>query len=238
MDAGDGLAAGSKRPPPAADTLMSYELVRHQVQRRLHVEKISTDAIQSLVPDVEFRLFQLLQEADRFRRRCRRSKLLPEDINSACRLLNVDPLYGFCSSSASLAQVVAKAHGGSSSDPAQAVLSLEDVLDAALPPCPLEPSLRPHWLAANGVQPIIEENPSQPPAAQHAPAPAAPAPLRASASASASAPLSFPAPAPAPAPAADAAATKDVSQELFLFFEKVHACASPHPPAAADVCDT
>ncbi len=77
---------------PQAETLMSYELVRHQVQRRLHVEKISTDAIHALVPDVEFRLFQLLQEADRFRRRCRRSKLLPEDINSACRMLNVDPL--------------------------------------------------------------------------------------------------------------------------------------------------
>jgi hypothetical protein len=78
---------------PQSETLMSYELVRHQVQRRLHVEKISTDAIHALVPDVEFRLFQLLQEADRFRRRCRRSKLLPEDINSACRMLNVDPLY-------------------------------------------------------------------------------------------------------------------------------------------------
>ena len=46
---------------PQAETLMSYELVRHQVQRRLHVEKISTDAIHALVPDVEFRLFQLLQ---------------------------------------------------------------------------------------------------------------------------------------------------------------------------------
>jgi hypothetical protein len=78
--------------PSQSATLMSYELVRHQVQRRLHVEKISTEAIHALVPDVEFRLFQLLQEADRFRRRCRRSKLLPEDINSACRMLNVDPL--------------------------------------------------------------------------------------------------------------------------------------------------
>jgi hypothetical protein len=78
--------------PSQTATLMSYELVRHQVQRRLHVEKISTEAIHALVPDVEFRLFQLLQEADRFRRRCRRSKLLPEDINSACRMLNVDPL--------------------------------------------------------------------------------------------------------------------------------------------------
>jgi hypothetical protein len=86
-DRGKGAAA------PQAETLMSYELVRHQVQRRLHVEKISTDAIHALVPDVEFRLFQLLQEADRFRRRCRRSKLLPEDINSACRMLNVEPLY-------------------------------------------------------------------------------------------------------------------------------------------------
>ena len=46
---------------PQVETLMSYELVRHQVQRRLHVEKISTDAIHALVPDVEFRLFQLLQ---------------------------------------------------------------------------------------------------------------------------------------------------------------------------------
>jgi hypothetical protein len=139
--------------------------------------------------------------------------------------------YGFCSSSASLAQVVAKAQSsGSSSDSARAVLSLEDVLDAPLPPCPLEPSLRAHWLAVNGVQPVIEENPSEPTgAAPLAAAPAhAPAPQISSA---APAPASAPAPtsASACAPAPDAAATKDVSQELFLFFEKV-GLPPPHAP--------
>ena len=128
--------------------------------------------------------------------------------------------YGFSSSSASLAQVASKVQLGSSSgDASRTVLSLEDVLDAPLPPCPLEPSLRAHWLAANGVQPVIEENPSQsstaPPAAAAATA-AASALLTAS---SAPAPH-IPAPASATA-ASDASATKDVSQELFLFFEKV-----------------
>ncbi len=50
-------AKSSAAPPP--ETLMSYELVRHQIQRRLHFEKISQDAIHALVPDVEFRLFQV-----------------------------------------------------------------------------------------------------------------------------------------------------------------------------------
>ncbi len=93
------------------------------------------------------------------------------------------------------------------------------MLDAPLPPCPLEPSLRAHWLAANGVQPVIEENPSEP-TQQPATAPSAAAPQPQPVVAAAAA--KFPAPAPAPAAApSDAAATKDVSQELFLFFEKV-----------------
>ncbi len=106
------------------------------------------------------------------------------------------------------------------------MLSLEDVLDAPLPPCPLEPSLRAHWLAANGLQPVIEENPSLDPAA-HATAPAASV-AAAEPLAAASAPH-VPAPAPV-APAADAAASKDVSQELFLFFEKVRHLPRPASP--------
>ncbi len=125
--------------------------------------------------------------------------------------------YGFCSSSASLAQVVAKAQSsGSSSDAARTVLSLEDVLDAPLPPCPLEPSLRAHWLAVNGVQPVIEENPSETTTPQTLPPP--PLALPAHPQPSSTQP---PPPFPAPAAAPDTVATKDVSQELFLFFEKV-----------------
>lgn len=61
MSSESGRRSTVSATQPQVETLMSYELVRHQVQRRLHVEKISTDAIHALVPDVEFRLFQLLQ---------------------------------------------------------------------------------------------------------------------------------------------------------------------------------
>jgi transcription initiation factor TFIID subunit 6 len=132
------------------------------------------------------------------------------------------PRYGFCSSSASLAHVTSKAQAQSSSltDAARTILSLEDVLDAPLPPCPLEPSLRAHWLAASGVQPLTEENQSAPDAAPAMKAAATTSNAAAVSDVPSAAASNFPAPPPAAA-LADAAAPKDVSQELFLFFEKV-----------------
>jgi hypothetical protein len=36
----------------------------------------------------------------------------------------------------------------------------DDFATASLPPCPLKPSINLHWLAVNGVQPSIAENPT------------------------------------------------------------------------------
>jgi hypothetical protein len=40
-------------------------------------------------------------------------------------------------------------------------LTFQDLMDAPLPKCPREPSLAAHWLAIEGVQPAIRQNPSE-----------------------------------------------------------------------------
>ncbi len=61
----------------------------------IDIPKLSTEAARALAPDVEYRLREVIQEALKFAKHCKRQKLTTEDINNALRLRNVEPMYGF-----------------------------------------------------------------------------------------------------------------------------------------------
>lgn len=61
----------------------------------LGVESISEEVSITVIEDAEYRLRQLLQEAVKFMRNSKRTKLLPKDINSALRLENMEPIFGY-----------------------------------------------------------------------------------------------------------------------------------------------
>jgi hypothetical protein len=92
-------------------------------------------------------------------RHSKRDRLLPEDINNALRLRNVEPLYGFSSAEEPLQFV--KATGTNDLFYIEdRELDFNEVINGPLPPCPLDTSLTAHWLAVEGVQPAIRQNPS------------------------------------------------------------------------------
>lgn len=97
------------------------------------------------------------QEAQKFARHAKRTYLTPEDVNLALKMRNVQPIYGL-SSSTDPARFV-KAAGFEdvfyAKDP---VLKMEDALETPLEPQPWDAGLRIHWLAVDGVQPVIPEN--------------------------------------------------------------------------------
>jgi transcription initiation factor TFIID subunit 6 len=113
----------------------------------------------TLVTLVEEHLSQLIQQADSVKRHCKRARLCETeydrvstrrrlhaaDINMALQMQNSEKLYG---------NVIP-----SKMDPATPV-NLRDFLQQPLPAAPSEVGLRMHWLAVDGVQPDIPQNPA------------------------------------------------------------------------------
>eukprot|EP00798_Chlamydomonas_sp_ICE-L_P007790 gene7790-981_t len=65
------------------------------IAHSLDVPRLSSEAAKALAPDVEYRLREIIQEAQKFARHSKRVKVTTEDINSALRLRNFEPLFGF-----------------------------------------------------------------------------------------------------------------------------------------------
>jgi len=131
------------------------------VAESVGITKLDKDAIEHLARDVEFRISQVLEEALKFMRHGKRTTLTTQDISQALRLLEVEPLYGY--ESTRLLRF-----GEASIGPGQPLFYVEDeemdfekLINAPLPKVPREMSFTAHWLAVEGVQPSIPQNPTQ-----------------------------------------------------------------------------
>ena len=92
---------------------------------------------------------------------CARDRL-NQDVNSALRLRNCEPLYGFGAGTSDYEYLQTR------EDPEvfyvdEKELDMRALLTRKLPKPPIEVNLVPHWLAVEGVQPMIPENPMQTP---------------------------------------------------------------------------
>ena len=65
------------------------------VAESLGIASLNDLVLDGLASDVEFRLAQVLEEALKFMRHCKRSTLTTNDIAQSLRALNVEPLYGY-----------------------------------------------------------------------------------------------------------------------------------------------
>ncbi|KAI0225268.1 histone H4-like TAF Taf6, SAGA complex subunit [Massospora cicadina] len=119
---------------------------------------ISEAAVGALATDVEFRIAEIVQEATKFMRHAKRTSLTTDDINHAIRVRSVEPVYGFNASGGINFERVTVSN--------QELYYLTDreidfdtLLASPLPPVPPEISFTAHWLAIDGVQPAIPQNP-------------------------------------------------------------------------------
>ena len=130
------------------------------VAESIGITQLHRDAVEHLARDVEFRLSQVLEEALKFMRHGKRTTLTTQDISQALRLLDVEPLYGYESTRP-------LRFGEASIGPGQSLFYVEDeevdfekLINAPLPKVPREISFTAHWLAVEGVQPSIPQNPT------------------------------------------------------------------------------
>ncbi|KIJ17600.1 hypothetical protein PAXINDRAFT_167609 [Paxillus involutus ATCC 200175] len=122
------------------------------------------DAVAStLASDVEYRIHQVIEEASRYMRHARRTTITTADIDLALRTLNIEPLYGHTPHAPStFRRALPFPHLAS----AGAVYFVEDeeidfdkVLREEKITVPRGVNWTAHWLAVEGVQPLVPENP-------------------------------------------------------------------------------
>ncbi|KAJ1985375.1 histone H4-like TAF Taf6, SAGA complex subunit [Dimargaris verticillata] len=139
------------------------ETIRN-ISETLGIPKVKDEVTVALAQDVEYRVYEVIQEAIKFMRHSKRTKLHTEDIDYALRVRNVEPLYGY----GAFGEVGFKRVAALSEDLyiiEDEELDFEKVLNAPLPPAPRDVTYTAHWLAIEGVQPAIKQNPapSEPP---------------------------------------------------------------------------
>ncbi|KAF9483613.1 transcription initiation factor TFIID complex 60 kDa subunit [Pholiota conissans] len=124
---------------------------------------ISDSVASSLSSDVEYRINQLIEEAARFMRHGRRTTMTTADIDQALRVLNIEPLYGHSAYNPTVfrralpfPQVPA---AGPVYFPEDEEIDFDRVLREEKIALPKGVSWVAHWLAVEGVQPLIPENP-------------------------------------------------------------------------------
>ncbi|KAG8529745.1 uncharacterized protein KY384_005226 [Bacidia gigantensis] len=130
------------------------------VAESIGIPTLSDEASRALTSDLEYRLSQVLEEALKFMRHGKRTTLTTQDISQALRALDVEPLYGYESTRP-------LRFGEASIGPGQPLYYVEDeemefekLINAPLPKVPREITFTAHWLAVEGVQPSIPQNPT------------------------------------------------------------------------------
>lgn len=137
---------------------LSVESVRMMAES-VGISGLNEEIVHLLNADMEFRLKEVVQDAMKFTTHAKRRKMIPSDIDSALRAKNIEPLYGF-----DCAEYVPFKHTSGGGKELffheEKELDLAELISAPLPRVSVEPTLRAHWLAVNGVQPSILYNPT------------------------------------------------------------------------------
>lgn len=119
---------------------------------------ISEEASKEIAEEVTYRLRQLTQDSAKFMHHGKRAKLFCDDVDQALRMSGQEPLYGF-QAGEHVPFRYASGGGRELHFLEDKELDLSELVSAQLPKIPVAASIRAHWLAIDGVQPSIPENP-------------------------------------------------------------------------------
>ena len=121
-------------------------------------DKPGDETLQYLSENVTLIVKEIIQEATKFRSKSKRKLLSTNDIDHALKVKNIEPVYGF-SSSTYVPFRHASGGGREIYFQEDTDVDLEDLMGQSLPKVPLDITLKSHWLVIDGIQPSIPENP-------------------------------------------------------------------------------
>ncbi|KAJ3698313.1 hypothetical protein LUZ61_002018 [Rhynchospora tenuis] len=127
------------------------------IAQSIGISNLSPDVSLALAPDVEYRLREITQEAIKCMRHSKRTVLTADDVDSALNLRNIEPIYGFASGDPLKFKRAIGHKDLFYLDDRE--VDFKEVIDTPLPKAPLDTAVVTHWLAIEGVQPAIPENP-------------------------------------------------------------------------------
>ncbi|KAL6570821.1 Transcription initiation factor TFIID subunit 6 [Orobanche gracilis] len=127
------------------------------IAQSVGISNLSPDVLPALAADVEYRLREIMQEAIKCMRHSRRTTLSTDDLDSALSMRNVEPIYGFASGDPMRFRRAAGHKDLFYIE--EKDVEFKEVIEAPLPKAPLDTAVVAHWLAIEGVQPAIPENP-------------------------------------------------------------------------------
>lgn len=124
------------------------------ISQTIGLTNLSPDVFQALASDLEYRVREIMQEAIICMRHSRRTSLNSKDVDTALKLRNVEPVYGFASGdSLRFKKAAEDMFYVDDKD-----VEFREVLEAPLPKAPVDTAVTAHWLAIEGVQPAILQN--------------------------------------------------------------------------------
>ncbi|WVZ57837.1 hypothetical protein U9M48_008175 [Paspalum notatum var. saurae] len=122
------------------------------IAQSVGIPSLGTDVAAALAPDVEYRLREIMQESIKCMRHAKRTVLTADDVDSALSLsLYMDLLLVIHCALRELLDIRISFISMTG--------SVAQIIEASLPKAPLDTAVVAHWLAIEGVQPAIPENP-------------------------------------------------------------------------------
>lgn len=155
------------------------------ISNQLGLKNVSNDVLKTLAMDVEYRILEVIENANKLKKFSKRSKLTHDDIQKSMELLNLEPLFGYGHYNNKSSQVVGseilskfkKMDGNVDGTAAnknnnvseeyhnrfyidEEEVDFDKLINEPLPEAPRITTFTSHWLAVEGVQPNIAQNPN------------------------------------------------------------------------------